>query len=136
MEAVADAATADPSASARLLRTARTTNLNELRAECLRTKAAADPDPDATYRRIHAAREARFYTDPEGARNLHVRGTVDRVSRIENALKPLVDELFKQAWAEGRPEPREAYVFDALVMLTEHEPVSDPNPDSRRRRLR
>jgi len=83
VEAVAGAATADPPASARLLRTARSTNINELRAECLRTKAAADPDPEATYRRIDAERCARFFTDAEGGRNLHVRGTVDRVSRIE-----------------------------------------------------
>jgi hypothetical protein len=124
-EAVADAATADPSAAARLVRTAQSTNVGELRAECLRTKAAADPDPDATYRRIDAERNARFSTDREGARILHVRGTVDRVSRIENALQPLVDGLFQAAWAEGRREPREAYVFDALVMLSERDELPD-----------
>jgi hypothetical protein len=131
-EAVADAATADPSAAARLLRTAQSTNLGELRAECLRTKAAADPDPDATHRRIHAERRARFSTDAEGGRNLYARGTIDRVSRIENALQPLVETLFQTAWAEGRREPREAYVFDALVMLAEHDPA--PEADTTKKR--
>jgi len=95
----------------------------------LRTKAAADPDFDATHRRIHAERCARFFTDPEGGRNLVVRGTGDRVARIEKALEPFVDELFKTAWAEGRQEPREAYVFDALVMLSER----DQAPETRNR---
>ena len=69
-DAIAGAASADPSAELRLLRQAQSTNVGELRAECLRTKAAADPDLDATHRRIHAERCARFYTDPEGGRNL------------------------------------------------------------------
>jgi hypothetical protein len=131
-EAVADAAAADPSAAARLVRTARSTNLNELRAECLRTKAAADSDPDATYRRIDAERSARFYTDREGGRNLHVRGTIDRVSRIETRLQPLVDELFKKASAEAQREPREAYVFDALAMVAEQDPASEAEPRKNR----
>jgi hypothetical protein len=122
-DAIAGAAAVDPSAAAYLVRKAKTTNVGELRAECLRTKAAADPDPDATHRRIHAERCGRFYTDREGGRHLVARGTVDRVSRIEKALEPLVDDLLKAAWAEGRREPREAYVFDALVMLAEQDPV-------------
>ena len=131
VEAVADAATADPAAAARLLDTARTTNVGELRAECLRTKAAADPD--ATHRRIDAERRVHFSTDREGGRNLHARGTVDRVSRIENALQPIIDDLFKTAWADGRREPREAYAFDALVMLAEHDPVPEPEPGRKKR---
>ena len=129
-DAVAGAATADPSARGRLVRKAQSTNLGELRAECLRTKAAADPDLDATHRRIDAERCARFYTDPEGGRNLVARGTGDRMSRIEKALEPLIDDLFKTAWAEGRRVPREAYAFDALVMLTEQD--SAPESDKKR----
>ena len=124
-DAVAGAATADPSAQGRLVRKAQSTNLGELRAECLRTKAAADPDLDATHRRIDAERCARFYTDPEGGRNLVARGTGDRMSRIEKALQPLIDEIFKQACAEGRREPRAAYAFDALVMLAEQDSAAE-----------
>ena len=36
-------------AQARLVGLAQTTNVTELREECLRTKAGADPDPDATH---------------------------------------------------------------------------------------
>ena len=130
-DAIAGAATADPSAEARLLRKAQTTKVGELREECLRTKVAADPDRDATHRRIHSERRLRFYTDSEGGRNLVARGTGDRVARIEQVLDPTIDDLFKQAWAEGRREPREAYAFDALVMLAEHDPA--PEPDGKQR---
>jgi hypothetical protein len=125
-DAIAGAATADPSAQARLLRKAKSTSLSELREECLRTKVAADPDPDATHRRIHSERRARFYTDREGGRNLAARGTADQVSRFEKALEPFIDELFETAWADGRREPREAYAFDALVMLAEQDPAEEP----------
>src|SRR3954468_12337733 len=54
--AVADAATADPSAEGRLLDHAQRRSLGELKDECARVKAAADPDPDATHRRGDAAR--------------------------------------------------------------------------------
>jgi hypothetical protein len=131
--AVADAAAADPSAGSRLVRTALSTNVRELRDECLRTKAAADPDPDATYRRIHTERRAQFYTDLEGGRNLYARGNADQMSRIEKALEPLVDDLFKKAWGEGRHEPREVYVFDALVMRAEQDPAAEPEPGTKKR---
>ena len=72
-----------------------------LREECLRTRAAADPDPDETYRRVHAKRYLRGFTDGEGARNLAVRGVPDRVGLIEKALEPIIDDLFQQARAEA-----------------------------------
>jgi Domain of unknown function (DUF222) len=119
VNAIASAAAADPSAENRLIALAAATNVTELREECLRTTAAADPDRDATYRRIHARRCLRGFTDGEGARNLAVRGAPDRVCLIEKALEPIIDDLFEQARAGDRHEPREAYAFDALVMLAE-----------------
>jgi len=121
VEAIAPAAAADPSAEDRLVALAATTNVSELREECLRTTAAADPDPDATHRRLHAERRVRSYTDGGGGRNLAVRGPGDRVARIEAALKPMIDDLYDQARADGRHEPREAYAFDALVALAERD---------------
>src|SRR5262249_40634583 len=50
--AVADAASVDPTAEDRLLRTAARRTVRELRDDCARTKAAADPDADARYQRI------------------------------------------------------------------------------------
>jgi hypothetical protein len=130
VDAIAGAAAADPSAENRLIALAAATNVSELREECLRTTAAADPDRDATYRRIHTRRCLRSFTDGEGARNLVVRGVPDRVSRIEKALEPIIDDLFKQARLEGRHEPREAYAFDALVALAESDQA--PTDDKKR----
>ncbi len=129
--AIAGAGFADPSAVDRLLEAAAATNVTELRDECLRTKAAADPDRDATHRRIHGERCLRTYTDSEGARNLVVRGTAERVARIERALEPIIDDLFTKARADGRRELRAAYAFDALVMLAERDATSSTTKQRR-----
>src|SRR3954470_16115147 len=68
--AVADAATADPSAEGRLLDHAQRRSLGELKDECARVKAAADPDPDATHRRVHAGRNARMFNTAVGSARL------------------------------------------------------------------
>ena len=52
----------------------------------LRTKAAADPDRDATHRRIHKTRRLRQYTDAEGAWNLTARGTPELGARFNLAI--------------------------------------------------
>ena len=57
--AVADAATANPSAERRLLEIARRSSLAELREECARTKAAVLPDAEARRRAIHDGRYLR-----------------------------------------------------------------------------
>src|SRR5438094_3651607 len=114
--AVVDAASANPAAEARLVGEAGRASLTELRAACA-AKAAADPDPEATWRRLHAERRLRQFTDPEGAWNLTARGTPDAGARLNVALGPVIDELFASARAQGRHEPREAYAFDALITL-------------------
>jgi hypothetical protein len=129
--AIADAGAVDPDAVGRLLDIAATTNTTELREECLRTKAAADPDRDATHRRIHSERCLRTFTDREGARNLIVRGPADCVTHIERALEPMIDELFTKARADGCAEQRAAYAFDAFVALAERDHAA---PSKRRRR--
>jgi hypothetical protein len=117
--AVADAATADPAAETRLLEKAARASVRGLREECARTKAAADPDADARYERLHRERSLRSYTDQEGAWNLHARGPAHLGAQVMAALDSLTDELFQRAHAERRQEPREAYAFDALVALAE-----------------
>ena len=126
-DAIAAAASADPGAEQRLLEVAQRTNVTELREECLKTRAAADPDPEATYRRIDAHRRVGTHTDAEGGWNLGARGTADKGAKFEAFLKPKVDAMFAQARAEGRREPREAYVFDALMALADGDPpVAEP----------
>jgi hypothetical protein len=117
--AIAGAATADPDAEERLLELAGKTNANELRDECHRTRRAADPDPDATHRRIHERRSLRTFTDAEGAWNCHVRGTVDLGARFESLLEPFIDADFERARKENRQEAREAYAYDALMKMAE-----------------
>src|SRR5438874_6244826 len=115
--AVVDAASANPAAEARLVGEAERASLTELRAACATAKAATDPDPEATHRRLHAERRLRQFADPEGAWNLTARGTPDAGARLNVALGPVIDELFASARSEGRHEPREAYAFDALIEL-------------------
>jgi hypothetical protein len=116
-ECVADAASHNREAEADLLETARSSSLGELREECARRKAAADPDPDATYRRIHENRFCRQRRDPEGGWCLTARGTPDAAAVFNTALNPIIDEIFHTAWAQGRREERQQYAFDALIEL-------------------
>jgi hypothetical protein len=116
--AITDAATADPSADGDLVRKAKTgTNLKALRDEAKARKAAADPDPDATHRRLHRDRRVRTWTDREGAWCASLRGTTADGARVEAALRTATDHVFARARREGRREPTEAYMFDALVGL-------------------
>jgi len=120
--AVTDAAATAPGAQARLVNDAQRSSLTELRQECLRTKAAADRDREATRERIHRQRYLRAFTDGEGARNVHIRGPVDQVAKFEARLQPFIDDEFKQARTEDRHEEREAYAFDALLRLLDQLP--------------
>lgn len=70
---VADAAAAAPAKQSRLINQAKKSSLKELKDECQRTKAAADPNGDATHQRIHDERYLRTFTDKEGAWNRRAR---------------------------------------------------------------
>jgi hypothetical protein len=116
-ELIADAAAQDPESESGLLEAARCQSLAELRETCGRVKAAADPDPEARYRRIHRNRRLRQGTTADGAWTLHMRGPVDAGAGLNAVLGPVIDEMFRAARTEGRREPREAYAFDALCEL-------------------
>ena len=72
--------------------------------------------------RITAERCLRSWVDREGAWNLHARGTVDQGARFEQAIAPILDQIFETNRNAATREPREAYAFDALVELTTREP--------------
>lgn len=126
--AVASAAAADPSAERRLLDKAERSSLAELREECARTRAAAQPDPEARRRDIHARRFLRSYTDAEGAWNLHMRDNPEVGAEVMAAIDAIRDRLFHTARAEGRREGSEAYAADALVELVRSGGAGAPNP--------
>jgi hypothetical protein len=130
IDAIVPAAAADRSAEDRLVGFAQTTNVTELKGECLRTRAAADRDPDTRYARIRAARSCRTFTDDEGAWNLVARGTADCGAAFETALGPIITAMFTKARHDRRHEPREAYAFDALMTLAEADDVRPEQPGS------
>ena len=128
-EAIAGAATADPSAERRLLDRAQDATLRELHDDCRRTRANADPDPEATTRRVHARRRYRTWTDADGATgHLHLSGPVATIARIDNAVRHRADKIFRTARCEGRHEPTDAYAFDAATELLTSDGDATPVP--------
>ena len=117
--AITDAVDADPTAEDRLNDEAERTSLGELRNACAKTKANADPDPSATERRIHAGRHVRRYRDAGGAEHLHATGTKVEMAKIDQALRPIIDEVFNERRGDGPRESLETYAFDALVRLAD-----------------
>ena len=116
--AITDALAVAPGADRDLLHAAERDSVGGLRQKCAAAKAA-HTDMATTEKRIHANRCVRRYRDAEGAEHLHATGTKRQMARIDHALKPLVDEIFKTARTDGAREPHEAYLFDALVALAD-----------------
>jgi hypothetical protein len=115
--AIVDATTADPSAERRLVGTAGTTTLAELRDECARTKAAALPDPEAHHRMLHAGRFARRRTCADGAAEIHYRSTPEDVAHVWAVVEGYTEREFRRAREEGRRESFDAYAADALLAM-------------------
>lgn len=126
--AIADAAAADPSAASRLVEMATTASLAELREECGRTKAAADPDPEARRKSVHDGRYLRSYTGSDGVWNLRMRDNPEVGAQIMAAIEPIRDRLFRDAYRQGRREPSEAYAADALAELCRGGTSADARP--------
>lgn len=117
-EAIAGAAAADPGAEQRLLERAKDRSLRELQDECRRTRANADPDPEATARRVHAKRSYRMWTDADGATgHLQLAGPLASIARMDNAIRHATERHFRDARRSGRREPIEAYAYDAAEAL-------------------
>lgn len=116
-EMITDATSQDPDKQTELVDAAGRLSLAQLAEQCGRVKAAADPDPEATYKRIHANRRLRQRTDSQGAWCLHGRGTPDDGALFRYALEPLIDQIFDQARQEDRHDHRDAYTYDALIEL-------------------
>ncbi len=116
-EAIADAAAVNPAAEKDLLGEAAKKDLSDLRLRARSKKAAGDPDPDATQRRLHRERRCRSWMDGEGAWNLAARGPLAGGIEVQQLLDQLTDQLAKQARTNGSREGREAFAFDALVEL-------------------
>ena len=99
--------------------------LAELREQCARTAAAAQADPEARRARIHQRRSLRSYTDTEGEWHLHCRNNPEVGATIMAALEPFREAIFRQARAEPRREPPEAYAADALTEMARRSAGAD-----------
>jgi len=128
--AITDALMVVPDAEDTLLGVADTASVGGLRDACARAKAAHQ-DVAAIEKRIHAKRSLRRYRDAEGAEHLHAVGTRRDLARLDQAIKPLVDEIFKNARANGLREPLDAYQFDALMALADGQVAERKNPTIR-----
>ncbi len=115
--AVSDAATANSDAEGQLLAAAARGSLQDLHDECAKIKAAADPDPDATYRRHRAERSLRMWADRNGVAKLFGVTTPDQMAVIKAAVERRTTELFEAARRTGHHEPRGAYMIDALGQI-------------------
>jgi hypothetical protein len=116
--AIADAVGADPRAEDDLLDLADRASLGELRDEASRRKAAAT-DLEDRHKTIHAERHVRDWTSGDGVWRAMVQGPPEAGAKVMAALRGVADGIFKQARREGRREPTEAYLFDALVALAQ-----------------
>jgi hypothetical protein len=127
--AVSEAATADPDAERQLLDAAPGESLAELRNRAERVKAAARSAEDEASReeRIRRARTLRRSVAPDGAHELHARGTAKDIAAFWSRLQPFLDAEFKKARTEDRRESVDAYAFDALLALSESGGSSKPN---------
>lgn len=118
--AVAEGASSDPAAEARLLDTARGPgSLHELRQESERVQAAARSAEDEAAREdaIRRSRSLRRRRSFDGAHELVLRGTSSQIAELEARARPFVDAEFARARKEDRREPLEAYAFDGFLAM-------------------
>src|SRR4051795_12070348 len=93
---IADAADANPSATGGLLKKAKNGSVNDLRQECSRAKAAADPDEDATHARLHRNRSFRTGTNPEMAFWGSILGTTLSGADFTAHFQPFREQVFNR----------------------------------------
>lgn len=126
---VSDAAGADPDAERDLLELAkRSTPINQLKREAERRKVAAQSrqSQQERYRRIHANRSLRTWTERDGTFRLEARLTPDAGAQVKAALAPHQQAAFEQARADGLAERADAHAADALVAMAQASIAAGP----------
>ncbi len=109
------AAKADPSAEGLLLQAAERDTFWQLRNQCQSVAAAAVGDEEAD-ERIRRSRYLRFRTSG-GAIDVEARFPAADGAPLVAQVTSLGQELYEKARKSGRPEPKAAYLADALVLL-------------------
>ncbi|MEA2704000.1 MAG: hypothetical protein QOD63_1945, partial [Actinomycetota bacterium] len=92
----------------------------ELRRRSDRVVAAARSaeDEQARHDAIRRSRSLRKGVAPDGAHELHARGTAEDIAGFWARLQPFVDAEFTRARHDGRRESPDAYAFDALLAMS------------------
>ena len=116
---ITDAAAANPDAEQSLLDAAAEESLSGLRDKCGRVKAAADRDPEATNRRIHAERYLRYGKGTDGAVNGSFRLTPQAGAKLDAFLQPFIQAQARKAKAERRRDTLDQLSADAFVAMAE-----------------
>ena len=119
---ITSTAVADPGYERALLDAAGSTSVKGLRDRCRQVRAGAEADDRAWARRLHEARRAHDWTEPDGAYCLSARMAPDAGARFSSAWKAHTDRIFADARRAGRREPHAAYAADALVALATEGP--------------
>ncbi|MCU1369111.1 MAG: protein of unknown function endonuclease [Ilumatobacteraceae bacterium] len=115
-DAVADAASADPTAEDDLLDLAKRDTTRNLREEAARRKAAVT-DTETRDRRIHRERSKRSWIDGEGAWNLRLRGTAADGARFEEAVRPFEEQAFRTGRSDAVRDTFDNRGYDAAMAL-------------------
>jgi hypothetical protein len=114
-KAVADGASADPSAERELLDTARRGSLGELNRKAKARKAAALGDDEARARAAHRNRSFTSGTNAMGEGWGRFNGPAHQVALLNAQLKPFLERAFALARRQGRRERGDALAYDALM---------------------
>ncbi|CAB4777478.1 MAG: DUF222 domain-containing protein [Actinobacteria bacterium] len=121
---VARGAIVAPNTETQLLNLAKHATVRDLRDATSRVVAAATDEAER-HRQVHKSRYLKSWTDTDGSFNLKARMTVANGALVMAALKPMQEEIFKQARKSGAHERPEAYAADALMALCEKASASD-----------
>ena len=121
---VARGAIVAPNTETQLLNLAKHATVRDLRDATSRVVAAATDEAER-HRQVHKSRYLKSWTDTDGSFNLKARMTVTNGALVMAALKPMQEEIFKQARKSGAHERPEAYAADALMALCEKASASD-----------
>src|SRR5207247_10656100 len=77
-------------------------SLGELKDECERIKAAADPDPDATHKRTHDERSCRKRKTSEFGGQITYSSTIEEINEVWSVVTGFANQQFDLAFFRRR----------------------------------
>lgn len=124
---IADAGRHAPDAAPALVAAAKRSNLQDLRNQAGRAKAAADASAAARHARIHRERRCSRSTRSDGTWALSAQGTPEDGALIAAMLDREVDRIYRSTNGTAERSSRDAMAFDALVAIARrHGQVAGP----------